>query len=134
AQDVAAALGHLLVPHRSRPDAVLDVDAQQDLLRGRYLLRRDPRAAARAFAAVTARAPRSARAWAALALAELRSGRERATAAAAAADTALELDPAQPDAHFVRALTAFYGEWNSERARQHFTAAIAANPAFAEAH
>jgi serine/threonine-protein kinase len=134
AQDVAAALGHVLLPHRSRPDAALDVDAQQELLRGRYLLRRDPPAAAQAFTAVTARVPRSARAWAALALAELRSGRLRSAAAAAAADTALAIDPAQPDAHFVRALTAFYGEWNPERARQHFTAAIAANPAFAEAH
>src|SRR6185503_15941647 len=82
----------------------------------------------------TARVPRSARAWSSLALAELRSGRERTVAAAAAADTALALDPAHPDAHFVRALIAFYGEWNPERARRHFTAAIAANPAFAEAH
>lgn len=134
AQDVAAALGHVLLPHRARTDAALDVDAQQELLRGSYLLRRDPRAAAQAFTAVTARVPRSARAWAGLALAELRSGRERFAAAAAAADTALAIDPAHPDAHFVRALTAFYGEWSPETARQHFTAAIAANPAFAEAH
>src|SRR6185436_4328346 len=134
AQDVAASLGRALLPHRSRPDAALDVDAQQDLLRGRYLLRRDPRAAVQSFTAVTARVPRSAKAWASLALAELRSGRERTVAAAAAADTALALDPAHPDAHFVRALIAFYGEWNPERARRHFTAAIAANPAFAEAH
>jgi TolB-like protein/DNA-binding winged helix-turn-helix (wHTH) protein/Flp pilus assembly protein TadD len=134
AQDVAAGLGRVLLPHRSRPDAALDVDAQQDLLRGRYLLRRDPRAAAQAFTAVTARVPRSAKAWAALAQAELRSGPLRFSAAAAAADSALALDPAHPDAHFVRAVTAFYGEWNIERARQHFTAAIASNPAFAEAH
>jgi tetratricopeptide (TPR) repeat protein len=124
----------VLLPHRSRPDVVLDVEAQSDFLRGRYLLRRDPRAAARAFAAVTGRVPRSARSWAALALAELRSGPDRLAAAAAAASTALELDPAHPDAHYVRAIAAFYGEWDVERARQHFTAAIAANPAFAEAH
>src|SRR4029079_1419997 len=58
----------------------------------------------------------------------------RAAAAAAAADKSLALDPAQPEAHFVRAVTAFYGEWSPERARQHLMAAIAANPAFAEAH
>lgn len=134
AQDVAAALGRVLLPHRARPDAALDIDAQQDMLRGRYLLPRAPRKAAQAFAAVTARVPRSARAWAALGTAELRTSYRRSAAAAAAADKALALDPAQPEAHFVRAVTAFYGEWNPERARQHLMAAIAANPAFAEAH
>jgi serine/threonine-protein kinase len=134
AQDVAAALGRLLLPHRARPDAALDIDAQQDMLRGRYLLPRAPRKAAQAFAAVTARVPRSAKAWAALGTAELRTSYRRSAAAAAAADKALALDPAHPEAHFVRAVTAFYGEWNPERARQHLMAAIAANPAFAEAH
>jgi tetratricopeptide (TPR) repeat protein len=104
------------------------------MLRGRYLLPRAPGAAAQAFAAVTARVPRSAKAWAALALAELRSGYRRFAAAAAAADKALALDPAHPEAHFVRAVTALYGEWSPDRARQHLMEAIAANPAFAEAH
>jgi serine/threonine-protein kinase len=134
AQDVAAALGRVLLPHRARPEVALDVDAQQDMLRGRHLMQRTPRAAAQAFAAVTARAPRSARAWAALASAELHTSYRRFPAAAAAADQALAIDPAHPEAHFVRAVTAFYAEWNPERARQHLMAAIAANPAFAEAH
>lgn len=134
AQDVAAALGHVLLPHRARPDVVLDADAQNDYLRGRYLLRRNPPTAVQAFAAVTARVPRSAKSWAGQALAELRSGPDRLPRAVAAASTALELDPANPEAHYVRAVAALYGEWDVERARQHFTAAIAANPAFAEAH
>jgi TolB-like protein/DNA-binding winged helix-turn-helix (wHTH) protein/Flp pilus assembly protein TadD len=135
AQDVAVALGHVLLPARPRPDAALDVDAQHAYHRGRHLLRRgDPRGAAAVLTEVTARAPRSARAWAARALAELRTDGPRSTAAVAAARTALEIDPAHPEAHFVRAVVALYGEWDVERARRHFDAAIAANPAFAEAH
>jgi TolB-like protein/DNA-binding winged helix-turn-helix (wHTH) protein len=135
AQDVAAALGHVLLPARTRPDAVLDVEAQHDYHRARHLLRRgDARGAARVLAEVAARAPRAARVWAALARAELRAGGSRSTAAVAAARAALEIDPAHPEAHFVRAVVAFYGEWDIEGARRHFEAAIAANPAFAEAH
>lgn len=135
AQDVAAALGRVVLPHRARRDAVLDVDAQHAYLRGRYLMRRgDAAGAVRALTEATTRVPRSAKAWAALALAELRSTGPRSPAAVAAAHTALEIDPAHPEAHFVRAAVALYGEWDLDRARQHLTAALAANPAFAEAH
>jgi Tfp pilus assembly protein PilF len=93
-----------------------------------------PARAVTAFEEATRAVPRSAKAWAGLALATLRSGANGFRDADIDATTALGLDPSQAEAHYVRAIVAFYGSWDVDRAHDEFAAAIAANPAFAEAH
>jgi eukaryotic-like serine/threonine-protein kinase len=54
--------------------------------------------------------------------------------AIAATDKALELDGALPDAHNARALIAIDGEWDLEKAQQHFEKALELRPGYAAAH
>ncbi len=57
----------------------------------------------------------------------------RATAIAAA-EKALELDPNLPDAHEARAVIALDGEWDLEKAQQHYERALELQPGYAVAH
>jgi TolB-like protein/DNA-binding winged helix-turn-helix (wHTH) protein len=57
--------------------------------------------------------------------------RDRATAAA---DRALELDESLPEAHEARAVIAFDGDWDIEKAQQHFERALELRPGYASAH
>jgi TolB-like protein/DNA-binding winged helix-turn-helix (wHTH) protein len=57
--------------------------------------------------------------------------RDRATAAA---DRALELDENLPEAHKARAVIAFDGDWDIEKAQQHFERALELRPGYASAH
>jgi TolB-like protein/DNA-binding winged helix-turn-helix (wHTH) protein len=54
--------------------------------------------------------------------------------AIAAADRALELDPNLADAHKARAYVAIDGEWDMEKAQQHFERALELRPGYAAAH
>src|SRR5262249_59842581 len=54
--------------------------------------------------------------------------------AAAAAQKALELNSASPEAHNALANTRFWFDWNWNDAEQHFRVALANNPSYAEAH
>lgn len=54
--------------------------------------------------------------------------------AIAAADRALELDPNLPEAHNARAFIAIDGEWDLEKAEQHFEKALDLRPSYAAAH
>ncbi len=54
--------------------------------------------------------------------------------AIAAADRALELDPNLADAHKARAVIAWDGEWDLEKAQQHFERALELQPSYAAAH
>jgi tetratricopeptide (TPR) repeat protein len=54
--------------------------------------------------------------------------------AIAAAERALELDPNLAEAHKARAVIAFDGEWDLEKAERHFKKALELRPSFAAAH
>ena len=54
--------------------------------------------------------------------------------AIAAADKALELDAALPDAHKARAVIALDGEWDLAKAQRHFERALELRPGYASAH
>ena len=54
--------------------------------------------------------------------------------AIAAADRALELDENLPEAHKARAVIAFDGDWDIEKAQQHFERALELRPGYASAH
>jgi TolB-like protein/DNA-binding winged helix-turn-helix (wHTH) protein len=95
------------------------------------------------FQKATDRDPTYAPAWAGLgeALWYLAAGgseivapadvRDRATAAA---ERALELDENLPEAHKARAVIAFDGDWDIEKAQQHFERALELRPGYASAH
>src|SRR5271165_4737203 len=54
--------------------------------------------------------------------------------AIAAAEKALELDAALPEAHKARAVIAIDGEWDLAKAERHFERALELRPAYAAAH
>src|SRR5262249_2535379 len=84
--------------------------------------------------------PRYADAYSALAdgcVSRARSGGSPAEffpRAAAAAQKALELNSASPEAHNALANARFWFDWNWNEAEQHFRVALANNPSYAEAH
>jgi TolB-like protein/DNA-binding winged helix-turn-helix (wHTH) protein/tetratricopeptide (TPR) repeat protein len=135
AGDVATTVARMLAPRQVDAEPRLDPETTDALDRGRYLLARGrPRLAVAELERATARSPRSARAWGARAVAEIQAGDAGWAVARSSAAAALALDPEQPEAHLVQATIAFYRDWDVAAAADHYTRAIRANPAYAEAH
>jgi adenylate cyclase len=136
AVDVATALAVAMAPATATPPIARE--AVDDYQQGLYHLRSRPwprpREAAAALERAVARDPTYARAWAALAEARAQLtlpdgwGPTRAALAEAFAR-----DPDLADAHVTAGLVALYADWDLARAIEHERAALAANPAHAEA-
>ena len=120
-------------------------DAYDLYLRGQYLLNKrtddDIRSAASFFEQAVQRDSGFARAWAALAQAEVLGAvysigppQQLVARARSSAVQALALDPSLAEAHTALALIIQNHDWNWEEAERHFRQAIALNPSYATAH
>jgi TolB-like protein/DNA-binding winged helix-turn-helix (wHTH) protein/Flp pilus assembly protein TadD len=142
---IQASLG-VRVPTRTTATAPAPASDAYDLyLRGQYLLNKrtdvDIRAAASLFEQAVQRDSGFARAWAALAQADVLGAvysigplQQLVSRARAAAIKALSLDPSLAEAHTALALIIQNHDWNWEQAERHFRQAIALNPNYATAH
>lgn len=150
-QEIAAQIKIQITPQetaRLKTARPVDPEVYEDTLRGTAILEyatsgKQLRRAIELFQKATDRDPTYAPAWAGLgeALWYLAAGgseivapaevRDRATAAA---DRALELDENLPEAHKARAVIAFDGDWDIEKAQQHFERALELRPGYASAH
>jgi TolB-like protein/DNA-binding winged helix-turn-helix (wHTH) protein len=120
-------------PHRSNPQSY------EAFLNGRYWQSQDTRKALDWFQQASVRDPSFAPAWTAIAVNNVRlalSGRAPAHAAfdqvRQAAERALRLDEATPEAHGALAQALFWREWNWSEAQRHYQRALAINPSYAQ--
>ncbi len=127
------------------PAGTPGVQAYDLFLRGQYFLNRrtepDIETAVSYFEQAVALAPGFARAWAALAEAEVLQAvytihppQALVARARAAALTALQLDPSLAEAHTALALIVQNNDWDWQTAEREFQMAIALNPNYATAH
>ena len=134
-------------PHAQRDETASTpaAEAYDLFLRGEYFLNRrteaDIETAVSYFQHATQRDPDFARAWAALADAEvlhavysIQPPQALVSQARAAALKALELDPSLAEAHAALALIVQNHDWDWQTAEREFRQAIALNPNYATAH
>jgi TolB-like protein/DNA-binding winged helix-turn-helix (wHTH) protein/Tfp pilus assembly protein PilF len=150
-QAIAAEIKVQITPQESaRLKAARPVDPEvyADTLKGTTILEYATnegqfRQAIELFQKATDRDPTYAPAWAGLGEAlwslavsgfEVVAPAEVRGRATAAADRALELDENLHEAHKARAVIAFDGDWDIEKAQQHFERALELRPGYAAAH